>query len=397
MVQSSHFFGGTVTWKPLINTDFNSTVSVMFTQSYQWRESQTHCDQSYITNKSPEIPLNGDTLQCVSSSCGGYTPVSINGYCTDFSTIIDSSSSQISNIENIINGSKFCVAYRSAAWPGLQSPSCNYSCYVDIAKWSIGCCVDLTPRPDGLINTSPIATVISRIFRLSFTKSNFTFFSFSVAIRVPTNISFEITIPVSDADDDTIRYTIEYFLFFFENHIFHFSCRWAQNTSTFDECGDVCGEIPGAILDTENCTLTLNTTGKQVGDVYAVALMVEDFYNQSNNTALSSIPVQFLIQIIATPTCFSKPIISSNLSTNTILTVGQLFIFTVTIETDCSGTTIIDYFRTPPLTMQKSNITFNGTNDFYLVTETWTPTSDQVGSQPYCAMATNRYSTYLFI
>jgi hypothetical protein len=178
MVQSSHFFGGTITWKPLSNTDLNSIIPIMFTQSYQWRESQTHCSQAYITNKSPEIPMNGDTLQCVSSSCGGYTPVSVNGYCTDFSTIIDSSSSQISNIEDITNGSKFCVAYRSETWPGLQSPSCNYSCYVDIAKWSIGCCVDLTPRPDGLINTSPVATVVSRMFRLLFTNqiSHFLFF-----------------------------------------------------------------------------------------------------------------------------------------------------------------------------------------------------------------------------
>ncbi len=125
--------------------------------------------------------------------------------------------------------------------------------------------------------------------------------------------------------------------------------------------------------------------------------MVEDFDNYSNITALSSVAIQFLIQIIATPACFSKPIISSNLSTDTILTVGQLFTFTVTIEIGCSGTTIVDYFRTPPLNMQKSDITFDAKNYLYLVTETWTPTSDQVGSQTYCAMATDRYSPYLFL
>jgi hypothetical protein len=185
MVQSSHFFGGTVTWKPVINTDFTPLIPIIFTQSYQWRETRTHCDQNYIANKSPKIPMNGDTLQCASSSCGGYAPVSVNGYCTDFSTILDSSSSQISNIKSIVNGSKFCVAYRNAAWPGLQSPSCNYSCYVDIAKWSIGCCVDLTPRPDGLINTPPVATVISRMFKLLFTNriSHFSSLSYSCTNR----------------------------------------------------------------------------------------------------------------------------------------------------------------------------------------------------------------------
>ena len=67
IVESSHFYGGTVTWKPMNNTDVNSTISIMFTQSYQWRESQTHCDQSYILNQSPKIPMNADTLQCVTS------------------------------------------------------------------------------------------------------------------------------------------------------------------------------------------------------------------------------------------------------------------------------------------------------------------------------------------
>lgn len=167
MIESSHFYGGTVTWKPLNNTDWNSTVSIMFTQSYQWRQSQTHCDTSYILNQSPKIPMNNDKLQCVTtppSSCGDFIPVSVNGYCTDFSTFIDSSSSRISDVENITMGSKFCVAYQGSIWPGVQSSICGYSCYIDTAKWSLGCCVDLTPRPDDIINTPPVATIISRIF-----------------------------------------------------------------------------------------------------------------------------------------------------------------------------------------------------------------------------------------
>ena len=166
MVESSHFYGGTVTWKPVNNTDMNETISIMFTQTYQWRESQTHCDESYISNQMPKIPMNSDTLQCVTvptNSCGGYIPVSVNGYCTDFSTFRDSSTSQISNIENITTDSQFCVTYTDSTWPGVQSSICGFSCYVDNGKWSIGCCVDLTPRPDGFINTPPVATVISRM------------------------------------------------------------------------------------------------------------------------------------------------------------------------------------------------------------------------------------------
>lgn len=187
------------------------------------------------------------------------------------------------------------------------------------------------------------------------------------------------------------------FLFFTNNYILYFSCRWAENTSIFDECGDVCGVIPGSILDAENCTLIFNSTGKIVGDFYAVALMVGDYYNESSDTSFSNISVQFLIEIIDTPTCSSKPIISSNISKNTIVTVGNTFQFTVIIQSDCPGTSIIDYFRTPPLNMYKSNITFDPTNNASLVTETWIPTNDQTGSQVYCAMATDRYSTYSII
>jgi hypothetical protein len=180
MIESSQFYGGTVTWKPLNNTDLNSTIPIIFTQSYQWRESQTHCDQSYILNQSPQIPMNTDQLQCVTtppSSCGGYTPVSVNGYCTDFSTVIDSSSSQISYTEMITMGSTFCVSYQGATWPTVQSTICGFSCYIDTATWSLGCCVDLTPRPDGFINTPPVATIISRMFTLIFQKKLISFFS----------------------------------------------------------------------------------------------------------------------------------------------------------------------------------------------------------------------------
>ncbi|CAF1329040.1 unnamed protein product [Adineta steineri] len=325
----------------------------MFTQSYEWRQTQTHCDQSYISNQTIKIPMNGDKLKCVtnSSACGNYIPLSVNGYCTDFSTLTDSSSSQISDIEEITMDSKFCVAYQGATWPGIIL----LGWYVDSAKWSLGCCVDLTVRSDGFINTPPIATVIS-------------------PIRVPTNTLTNIIIPVTDADNDTLL------------------CRWAMNVSLFDECGDICGEVPGSTLIAENCTLIFNSTGKQAGDFYAVALMVEDFDNETNGTALSSVPIQFLIQIIALPTCYSKPIITSNASTNTIIPVGVSYTFTLTIKSGCPDVSIVDYFRAPPLNMRKSNITFNGINNVSSVTETWTPSSDQIGSQTYCSIATDSVS-----
>ena len=199
-VQSTHFYGGTVTWKPMNNTDTGSTISVMFTQSYQWRRSRAGCGctTSTILNLSPLIPATSDKLDCVTtpiSFCGGYTPISINEYCTDYSTLVDSSSGQISTVTNIAAGSVFCVAFQGSAWIGLQSTSCNtgrrkkrghggggggggsttsgatkstvatttvLGCYSTNATWSVGCCVNLTVRAEGFINTPPVASIISR-------------------------------------------------------------------------------------------------------------------------------------------------------------------------------------------------------------------------------------------
>lgn len=168
-------------------------------------------------------------------------------------------------------------------------------------------------------------------------------------------------------------------------------CRWAQNRSDFDECGDICGELPDSSLDADNCTLIFNTTGKRPGDFYAVALMVEDFSNESNETALSAIPVQFLIQIIAKPVCPLKPTVTSNGPTSFTLLAGESINFTMIIRTDCVGRTIVEFFRTAPLNMRKSNITYDVMNNQYTVTESWTPTSDQIGSQAYCATGVDRY------
>ena len=117
--------------------------------------------------------------------------------------------------------------------------------------------------------------------------------------------------------------------------------------------------------------------------------MVEDFFNQSNDTVLSAIPVQFLIQIVTKPLCLLKPIITSNGAINNILDVGETIHFALIIQTNCVGRTI-EFFRTAPLDMKRSNLTYDGLTNQYTVTETWTPTSDQSGSQVYCATAIDR-------
>lgn len=180
-----------------------------------------------------------------------------------------------------------------------------------------------------------------------------------------------------------------------DDYFFYFSCRWARNTSSLDECLDICGALPGSTLHRDNCTLTFSATGKTIGDYYAVALMVEDFSNTSTNESLSSVPVQFLIEIVNASSCSLKPIISSNLSNCTAIYVGAQLNFTSTITQRCPNTTIDDFYTVSSLNMFQSNLTQNGSNNTWTVTQSWTPTSEQAGLHVYCSVALDRFDIVL--
>ncbi|CAF3395486.1 unnamed protein product [Rotaria socialis] len=199
----------------------------MFTESYQWKHSfssPTACDQSTIVNESPTISGVNANLQCTTTSttCGSYTAVSIAEYCTDFSALADSSSGQISTVENITAGSAFCVVFQGSGWIGLQSSNCGSS----------GRRKSKTKSNSGGSGTT----------------TGVTCYSASAAIEVSINTLTDITIPVIDADNN---YT---------------SWRWARKTAALDECGDVCQAAPGSVLDAKSCpgeapvTTTTTTT-----------------------------------------------------------------------------------------------------------------------------------------
>jgi hypothetical protein len=105
-------------------------------------------------------------------------------------------------------------------------------------------------------------------------------------------------------------------------------CRWAvggpsagspataaaaiNNTvQHIDECGSagVCQPaIPGSVLIGSNCTLAFNLSSAQLGKYFAVALQIEDFYNSTTTTPMSSVPIQFLFYAVAAPTnCSVRP------------------------------------------------------------------------------------------
>lgn len=107
-------------------------------------------------------------------------------------------------------------------------------------------------------------------------------------------------------------------------------CRWAVGGPTsgtpatsgtvtsnpvqhIDECGStgVCQTaIPGATLYGSNCTMVFTLASSQVGQYYAVALQIEDFYDSTSTTPMSSVPIQFLFYAVSAPSsCSVRPTI----------------------------------------------------------------------------------------
>jgi hypothetical protein len=138
--------------------------------------------------------------------------------------------SQRSVNTNLTAGAYFSVSYTGSAWVALNYPTQSN------LIWSIVCLINLRLRPDGLINTAPVASVISPEYAV-------------------VNRTTQITIPVSDANaGDDVR------------------CRWAVNT-VVNECGGICypSSLPtGTTLS--NCTISF--FGPIAGVWYGVAIQV---------------------------------------------------------------------------------------------------------------------------
>ena len=125
--------------------------------------------------------------------------------------------------------------------------------------------IDFTPRPDnGLLNRSSITDIVP-------------------LVPARTGCRHRLFIPHSDPDvQDNVR------------------CRWAgpSNDTFQDECGIVCNRLEIApynvILDESSCEMIW--TPPSPGQ-YSAAVQLEDFAPGSNRP-LSSIPLQFLVEVI---------------------------------------------------------------------------------------------------
>lgn len=238
-IDTTHFEGGTITYK-VLNTS-GSTISIVLTQTYIYDYTKITCTNSMIANQSPQLTFNSPyqentaSVACIQycNQSGGYKAPSVVSYCTDYSVGLGITVGQRSDTINITNGSYFLVAYQSLSWRQLSLPSGSSSANT---AWSISCLIDLRIRSDGTYNHPPVATIISPIY-------------------IPVGIPQSILIPTIDSDNDQVR------------------CRFANGTN---ECGNACppASLPNGTKLYSNCTLII--TGAKYNDWYAITIEVSE-------------------------------------------------------------------------------------------------------------------------
>lgn len=227
------------------------------------------CNDSMISSQGIIGTSTGYLMCYTGGSCGSFSTISADVYCTDYSVTMDFSLGERYDRFTLPLGGTFVIGFNSSAWLALALQGGG--------NWQTTNKIQLTVRPDGIINTSPVTSTLPVIYRV-------------------INVQHVHVIQMADADSgDILR------------------CRWSTNnlpanTNNWDECGSVCAPtLPSYTLYPDNCTLVFNIT---VTDYYAVALQIEDFYNATSPTPMSSIPIQFLFFGIVAPSgCSTAPTI----------------------------------------------------------------------------------------
>jgi hypothetical protein len=256
-------------------------------------------NQGYITTTT-------DSMTCFTATnalCSSFTTQSADVRCTAFSPLpMDYSSGEIYDTLTLPLGATFTIGFTRNAWLVLAIGGNG--------PWQVTSKIDLTIRPDGIINTSPVTSTLPVFYRT-------------------INVQHVHVIQMADADTtDTLR------------------CRWATNnsvtnTNNYDECGSVCApSLPaGYTLFSDNCTLvyTLNET-----NYFAVALQIEDYYTSTSPTPMSSVPIQFLFYGTVTVSGCSTPPSIIGVRPNLGLIAFQILFYIIKIFSylACVGTPI---------------------------------------------------------
>ncbi|RMZ94359.1 integrin beta A [Brachionus plicatilis] len=259
-IDSSHFYGGSISSKPIKdnvdNVTFNFTIGFSYRSSYSY---ETYCDSNTILNKTLIGPHY--YIYCVSGCDHAYTAIASSEiYCLSYSKEIDWTFGSRTFSYTIPKVNTYQIEFYGSDWGNLVVFGYNRTG----SSWELRHSLDSTNNTySKAINSSP-ETLMSPV------------------TSIPINSFHVIDIPYIDEDDDVVR------------------CRWAEWLKK--ECRDVCMAVPFGYLDTVECKLYLNTSQAQLG-FYAAAIQLEDFKGNNFSHPISSVPLQFLIHIVEETNC----------------------------------------------------------------------------------------------
>ncbi|XP_062621620.1 uncharacterized protein LOC134283182 [Saccostrea cucullata] len=241
-------------WKPTQNEN-----EVLVTFRMAWRRSYsgvTMCNKTTIED-GDVIAALGDVM-CFDCSSFSSKISDVGIVCTDFSVQEDWTQGERSFVHTLQDKSAQ-IGFTGGGWISLVSGG---------GSWEMRTTIDLNRRRDtGKINSSPVSAM-------------------PPIIRLQHGCEHNITIPVYDKDNDTVR------------------CRWAESSKS--ECGGVCRSFPNSFLDEKRCEISY--TAKNETGWYAVAIQIEDFSPLNTTHALSSVSLQFLVNVFSSDKpCQDKP------------------------------------------------------------------------------------------
>ncbi|UJR17320.1 hypothetical protein I4U23_004215 [Adineta vaga] len=352
IVNGSHFRGGSIVWHPLNNTPSGSSVSIQVRHRWSWRRSFAGCFCDGTTIASQGTIGDNTQMVCVSGNCSSWIGISTLSICTDYSANLDVSSGEKATIQNLPLNSELSIDYTSSAW--FVSLVVGSS-----TNWYVTSRINTMIRPDGYINSSPIAVTLPIIYKQINTQH----------VHVVQMVDFDRT--------DILK------------------CRWSTasgNINSYNECGGVCNGVPGALLISNNCTLQFTLT---IANMFvAVAIQIEDYYNNAATTPMSSVPLQFLFYGYPIPSgCTTPPAIIGVRPNRACVgtPIGATVTEIVVVQTFCSATSIVEFITTSPVGMTKSAIS-NPNPGIYQITLSWVPSASQYGTQGLCAAAVDNSS-----
>jgi hypothetical protein len=185
-------------------------------------------------------------------------------------------------------------------------------------------------------------------------------------------------------------------------------CRWATQIPV-DECGDVCQDLTNASLNSLFCFITWTpvlraedvANGTNVS-TYVVAIMAEDFSNETSTTPISSVPHQVVVYVSHPPSgvCLGRPTVGAFPRRN-LACYGKInyyrklyfidfiflavsvnsvnrYTFQANVSTLCPNNSIVDFVSSSPFFTNKSDIS-QVSNLTYQMSIVWTANSNQTG------------------